>query len=288
MRKHLQPATFLATLALLCVAGCKTAPTPSATPTATPKPTLMDATARTSSIAKATQHPAFKVLLQKTDVPTILVVAEDTTDDQLTSLLWYLRIQTRDGKLKALGIHPTTVTFGTPSYSTGELNIYRGTRCASEMYTTSGPDPCGPSIHKSAAYHWGEGGDPRADSASIKRQSGSDDILFTNADGFQTDAEARTDPTGTLHKAARARIQYATTQNAKATKQHTDFRFAVTEPDTQLRIVSYQLATDEGRTSFLKQFLTLEQDHLCPLAFTSLQLGALGAPATTYPIPCNP
>ena len=112
------------------------------------------------------------------------------------------------------------------------------------------------------------------------------DIIFTPTDGFQTEAQSHTDPTGALHKASVARIQFATKQNAASTKQHTDFRFAVTDPDDQLRIVSYQLATEEGRKSFLTQYLTLEQDHLCPLGFKTLQLAPLGSQPKPYPIPC--
>src|ERR1700728_2248264 len=116
MHRHFQLAARIAFLcaATLCVAGCKDKPaTPAATVPA-PKPTLMDATARAAASQSAAQHPDFKVFLQKIDMPTILVVPENTTDDQLKNLLWFLRIKVREGKFKELGLHPTTTLFDTP------------------------------------------------------------------------------------------------------------------------------------------------------------------------------
>jgi hypothetical protein len=282
LRHHLQLATLItATFTLGC--NSKPAPTP-----ANPKPTLMDATARATITTTAAQHPSFKVFLQKIDLPTILVVPEATTDDQLKSLLWFLRIQVRDGNFKALGLHPTATVFDKPSYTSGVLNIYRGDRCAREMYITTGPDPCGPSIHKSASYHWGDGGDPRSDGGDIDPAGGPDTLLFTADDGFQTDTEAAQDPTGALHKATVARIQYTTAQNAKQTKQRTDIRFSIDQPDDQLNIVSYQLATEAGQKTFLSQLLILEQDHLCPLGFKSIHLGTRTSPGKSYPLACPP
>jgi hypothetical protein len=248
----------------------------------------MDAATRASASKTAEQHPDFKVFLQKIEMPTILVVPENTTDDQLKSLLWFLRIQVREGNFKALGLHPTATIFDKPGYSSGILNIYRGSRCAGEMYVISGPDPCGASIHKSASYHWGEGGDPRADGGDYIPQSGGADVLlFTADDGWQTDAEARTDPDGSKQKAAAARFKYPNAENAKMVKQGSDVRVYVDQLDTELGIVSYQLTTDAAQKTFLSQFLTLEQDHLCPLGFTSIKLGVRGAPGKSYPLDCS-
>jgi hypothetical protein len=291
MHRHFQLAAHTARIAILgaaivSAAGCKSNPAAPAAATPAPKPTLMDATTRATAAQSAAQHPDFKVFLQKIDMPAILVVPENTTDDQLKNLLWLLRIKVREGKFKELGLHPTTTLFDTPGYSSGVINIYRGTRCAKEMYTTSGPDPCGASIHKSASYHWGDGGDPHSDGGDIDPAGGPDTLLFTADDGFQTDEEAAKDPTGSLRKAAVARIHYATAQNAKQTKQHTDIRFYIDQPDDQLNIVSYQLATEAGQQTFLKQLLILDQDRLCPLGFKSIRLGVRGSPGKSYPLDC--
>jgi hypothetical protein len=291
MNHHLKPAARKARIALLCATilcsiGCKekTAAPVATTPASTP--TVMDATARAAAAQSASQHPDFKIFLQKIDMPTILVVSENTADDQLKNLLWFLRIKVREGKFKELGLHPTTTLFDTPSYSSGVINIYRGARCAKEMYTTNGPDPCGASIHKSASYHWGDGGDPRADGGDIDPAGGPDTLLFTADDGFQTDEEVAKDPTGSLRKAATARIHYTVTENAKQTKQHTDIRFYIDQPDDQLNVVSYQLATDAGQGLFLKQLLILDRDDLCSLNFKSIKLGVRGSPGKSYPLNC--
>jgi len=288
MRNLLQPVTCI-TLAcsFALTIGCKSKPAPPAAAAPAPKPVLMDAATRATTAAAAQQHPTFKVFLQQPELPTILVVAETTTDAQLKDLLWYLRTEVQSGHFKELGIHPTTTVFDIPSYSSGTLNIYRGTNCAREMYITSGLDPCGPSIHKAAAYHWGNAGDPRSDSADIVSSTGDDAILFTSADGWQTNEEAQADPNGTLRKAAHERINYTTTQNAEQIKQVTDIRFYIDQPNDELGIISYQLATPEAQKSFLTQYLTLEQDHLCPLGFKSIKLGIRGKPGTSYPIDCT-
>jgi hypothetical protein len=292
MNYHLQPAARKTRIAILCAAilcliGCKDKPATPAAATPAPKPVLMDAPARAAAAQSAAQHPDFKVFLQKIDMPTILVVPETTTDDQLKNLLWFLRIKVREGKFKELGLHPTITFFDTPSYASGVINIYRGDRCAKEMYTTEGADPCGASIHKSASYHWGDGGDPRADGGDIDPAGGPDNLLFTADDGFQTDEEAAQDPTGALHKTAIARIHYTVTENAKQTKQRTDIRFYIDQPDDQLNVVSYQLATETGQQTFLKQLLILDQDRLCPLGFKSIKLGVRGSPGKPYPLTCT-
>lgn len=294
MNRRLQPAarSFDALLigAIVCALGCSSKPAPpaasAAKPAATPQPAVMDSAARAHYAQMAAQHPTSKVFLQSTERPTILVVPENTTDDQLTDLLWYLRTEVQSGHFKQLGLKPTTTVFGVPGYSRGVLNIYRGEKCAREMYTTSGPDPCGSSIHKSATYHWGDAGDSHADGADIVTQNGTDKTVFTSEDGWQTEEEARVDPNGQLRRAARARVQYSIRQNADQTKQGSQYRFAVTQPDTTLRVVSYLLANDAGQKSFFDQFWTLEDDHLCALGFKALELGPEGKPGKTYPIQC--
>ena len=291
MDHHLQLAAHIGLAALLsgvaCMLGCSSkpaqVPTTAAKPAA-PKPVVMDAASRAHDAQLAAQHPTFKVFLQSTEIPTILVVPENTTDDQLVDLLWYLRTEVQSGHFKQLGLKPTTTVYGVPGYSSGTLSIYRGEKCAREMYTRT--DPCGASIHKAATYHWGDGGDSTADGADIVTQSGTDKPVFTSEDGWQTEQQAQADPDGHLRQAAKSRVQYAIKQNADATKQRTQVRYAIAQPDTTLRVISYMLANDEGQKSFFEQFWTLEDDHLCALGFKALELGPEGKPGKMYPIQC--
>ncbi len=288
MSRHLHLAACA--LALLALAGCKSSPPAPKRPTAsstTASPTPMSPQARAEAARQAAAHPPYKLFLQKPDLPTILVVPETTTDDQLKSLLWHLRTEVRNAHFKQLGLHSTATLYDRPGYTSGILNIYRGPKCASEMYTPAGhPDPCGPSIHKAASYHWGDGGNPHADEADLTTATGATQTVFDSTDGWQTEDEARTDPTGAQASAFAKRIQYALAQTAQATKQHTDLRFLIETPQDQLTILSYQFTTEPTRHTFLTQFLTLEQDHLCPLGFQTIRLATRTTPGTPYPIPC--
>ena len=257
--------------------------------TASPALQVMSPTARAEAAKLAATHPPFKLFAQKPDLPTILVVPEDTTDDQLRNLLWYLREEVQSARFKQLGLNPTASTYGGPSYLSGNLTIYRTPKCAQEMYlaTTGKPGPCGDTTsHNAAAYHWGDDGNPAHDEADLFDVSRKSAIVFDSSDHFQTEAEAAADPTGTNAQATQARILYATTQTAKQSKQHTDIRFFLYQPPDQLNAVSYQFATEEVRQRFTREFFTLESDHLCPLGFRSLALGTKITDTRPTPIPC--
>jgi hypothetical protein len=288
MITKLQPArsTVFLCLALALASGCKSTPAPTKTTTPSTAQTspVMDETARANAAKLAAAHPPFKLFLQKIDMPTILVVPETTTDDQLKSLLWYLRTKVRSGQFKDLGLQPTASLFDRAGYSSGVLNIYRGPRCAREMYLTT--NPCGASIHRSASYHWGEGGNRQADGADYVTQSGTEVQLFDATDGWQTDAEAATDPDGTKARQSAARIKYSLTETARQVRQRTDIRFSVDVPTDELDVISYQFATDQGQKTFLNELLTLNRDQLCTLGFKTVSLGVRGAPGRPYPIDC--
>ena len=281
--------SLLAYAVASAMSGCKApAPKPSDSRSSS-SPTPMSPAARAEAARLAAAHPTYKLFLQKVDLPTILVVPESTNDDKLKNLLWHLRTEVRNAHFKQLGLHPTATLYDRPGYTSGILNIYRGPKCASEMYTPAGhPDPCGPSIHKSASYHWGDGANPHADEADLTTPTGATRTIFDSTDGWQTEDEARTDPTGAHARTFAQRIQYATGQTAKQTKQRTDLRFLIDKPEDELTILSYQFAADPARQTFLTQFLTLEQDHLCPLGFKTIRLATRTTPGTSYPIPCPP
>lgn len=252
----------------------------------------MSPQARAQATQQAAAHPPYKLFLQKIDLPTILVVPQSTTDDQLKNLLWYLRTEVRNAHFKQLHIAPTSSTFGAPNYLSGNLTIYRTSQCASEMHTTALPGPCGDkSSHNSAAYHWGEDGNPAHDQADLFSADRKLTALFDSTDGFQTDTEAAADPTGTKARAIEARVRYAIAQTAKQSRQHSDIRFfpdiLVGEFTTQLDAVSYQFATEEARQRFARDLTTLESDRLCALGFQAIALGTqYNQVQRTFIIPC--
>ena len=275
-------------LAALSLIGCKSAPYPTPQKAAPPKPTMMSPQDRAAAATQAAAHPPYKLFLQKIDMPTVLVVAETTPDDQLKSLLWYLRTEIRAGAFKDLGIKPTETLYGVPTYTSGIVDIYRGSQCASEKYTPEGrPDPCGSSIHKSASYHWGDGNDPSADGAYLVSPTGAVTPIFESTDGWQTEAEAQSDPDGAKQRATTARIHYATTETGKQSKRGSDLKFYVAQPTDQLNALSYQFADPEGKKRFLNEYVFLEQEHLCAAGFHTIKLATAAKPGTTYPIPCK-
>ncbi len=279
-------------VSLLCgamaLAGCKSKPVEQAPAPAPKKPAVMDAAARAKAAAAAAAHPAFKIFKQKIDMPVVIVVAEKTTDEQLKNLLWFLRGKVRDDKFKELGLQPTADQFDTPGYSSGRIDVYRGAKCANEVFITSGPDPCGSTVsHRSANYHWGDGGNRHADGGSVIGQDGKDTLVFDAGDGWQSDAEAAKDPDGSVKKLDQARIRYAQEQTAEMLKKQYDTRFYVDEPDDVLNVVSRQFLVEATMNSFLTQFKVLELDHACALHFTGINLIPRGQKGHVYPLDCS-
>jgi hypothetical protein len=249
---------------------------------------MMSPQARIAAAALAQTHPPFKLFLQKIDMPTILVVPETASDDQLKSLLWYLRTKIRASAFKDLSFKPTATLYGIPGYLSGVVDIYRGQRCATEQYTPTGrPDPCGPSIHKSASYHWGDGNDPTADGASLLSPTGTVTPVFDSTDLWQTESEAQSDPDGSKARAATARIRYATAETSRQSKRGSDLKFFVATPTDQLNALSYQFADEAGQKRFLNEYVFLEQEHLCAAGFRTIKLAAAPKPGHIYPIPCT-
>ena len=285
------PRTLRLTLLVftLTLTACKPTPAPpKPIPEPTPKPAMMSPNTRAEKAQLASTHPAYKLFLQKIDMPTVLVVTETTTDDQLKSLLWHLRTKIRANAFKDLGIKPTTTLYGIPGYTSGIVDIYRGSKCASEKYTPEGrPDPCGSSIHASANYHWGDGNDPHADGAYLVSTNGTVTPIFDSTDNWQTESEAQSDPDGIQSRAATARIHYATTETAKQSKRGSDLKFFVAQPTGELNALSYQFADQDGQKRFLNEYVFLEQEHLCAAGFHTIKLATAPKPGTSYPIHCS-
>jgi hypothetical protein len=101
-----------------------------------------------------------------------VVVPPATTDQQLKALLWYFRKTIRQGSFRAVGItKPTTERFGKRDYSDGLMSVYRGAKCANELFVSS-DGPCGHGDHVAASYQWGIEGDPAKDSGILLDKNG--------------------------------------------------------------------------------------------------------------------
>lgn len=133
--------------------------------------------------------PKFHLFRFKTDQPVTYVVPIDTSDQQLKSLLWLFRKSVRSGDFKKIGItRPMVRQYGQLSYTSGMLVVYRGRKCASEIYVDN-VGPCGPGPHESASYQWGLlGDDNRSDFFNDAGNIGGQEV-FSYKDGWHLPSE---------------------------------------------------------------------------------------------------
>ena len=132
------PLLFLA--ATLLLLGCKSAPNPSPAPTA-------ETTPATTYPTRPTIPPASFKIFHHANSTFTLTVPEKATDDEISALVWQLRDATRTHTLDRLKISQKDADAG----STTWFHIYRGTKCASEKFTT-GKLPCEASYHATGDY----------------------------------------------------------------------------------------------------------------------------------------
>ena len=130
-----------------------------------------------AQVAHATQKysdvPHFSFYKMKTGGGIVSVVAPPTTTDgQLEALLRFIRDEIQQRRFSDLGIkHPTDKRFGKLGYDAGIISVYRGDKCANEVFTDN-LGPCGYGEHDAASYQWGIDGDPKKDSGLIRDKNG--------------------------------------------------------------------------------------------------------------------
>ena len=151
------------------------------------------ATPATTSAAEQPRipPPKFKVYRSKLDEGTSIVVSPSTSDEQLKSLLWLFREKVRSHLFKDVGIlQPTSKQWGQKGYMSGMIVVYKGGKCASELFSDS-PDlgPCGYGEHSAAEYQWGLLVDgvfnAEADSAELTASDGTTVTVFDYHDHWQ-------------------------------------------------------------------------------------------------------
>jgi len=119
-------------------------------------------TVTTPVTSTATEQPTIpptkiKVYRSKLDEGTSVVVSPSTSDEQLKNLLWLFREKVRSHRFKDVGIlQPTSKQWGQKGYLSGMIVVYKGGKCASELFSdSSGLGPCGYGEHSAAEYQWG-------------------------------------------------------------------------------------------------------------------------------------
>jgi hypothetical protein len=157
----------LAAACLLTALGCNSSATPH-TPAATASPA---ATQPPYPPRPTIPAPAFKLFHHDTSSIT-LTTTPGATDAQIAALIWQLHDASRAHSFDQLGIPQKLVDARDPILW---FHIYRGSKCASEKYT-SGPLPCGASYHAAGDYTLG----------GFTNHNHDDGVLL-HADGSQTE-----------------------------------------------------------------------------------------------------
>ena len=134
--------TAVALALTLSLVGCNSTPTPTATPATEPA----SAPATTYPPRPTATPAAFKVFHYYNNSFT-LTTPDNASDDEIAALVWQLRDATRTHTLDRLKISQKDADAG----STTWFHIYRGTKCASEKFTT-GKLPCEASYHATGDY----------------------------------------------------------------------------------------------------------------------------------------
>jgi hypothetical protein len=134
------PTTVLALS--LAFAGCSSTPAPTATPASKPAPPPTATFPPRPTVAPTT----FKVFHYYKSSFT-LTTPDSATDDEIAALVWQLRDATRTHTLDKLKISQNDADAG----STTWFHIYRGTKCATEKFTT-GKLPCEAAYHATGDY----------------------------------------------------------------------------------------------------------------------------------------
>ncbi len=107
--------------------------------------------------------PATFKVFHKSDTTYTLIVPENSTDEQVESLIWQLRDAAHARTLDQLRLSQKMVDDRKPLVW---FHIYRGSKCASEKYA-DGPPPCGGSYHAAGDYTYGGYANRETDNGSI-------------------------------------------------------------------------------------------------------------------------
>jgi hypothetical protein len=143
-------------LCCLVLVGCKSTPAPPAAP-------LQPTTTKSTYPSRPTTPPPPIHLFHTTPDSITLTTTPDATDEQIAAILWQLRDANHAHAFDRLHIPQKLVDARSPYIW---FHLYRGSRCASEKYTT-GKYPCGASYHAAGDYTLGGFKDPNHEEAIL-------------------------------------------------------------------------------------------------------------------------
>lgn len=247
--------------------------------------------------------PKFRVYRSKLDEGTSVVVASSTTDEQLKSLLWLFREKVRSHRFKDIGIsQPTSMQWGEKGYLSGIIAVYRGKKCANELFSDApGVGPCGPGEHSIAGYQWGILVDgvstPDADYASMDASNGTVIKVFDYNDHWQlpadlqggvdaeNQAQAQSDEALKL-----ARKVFADELQRKLYASGFEVTTRVGDERSEELVLNSEMFKDTAaRVEFLGSVLPKWRRDLCSVGFLKVRLraGGLLSVGDSYSVGCK-
>jgi hypothetical protein len=208
--------------------------------------------------------------------PTSVVVPVDATDEQLKSLLWFFREKVRSHQFKDIGLMQATAKqWGNKGYLSGMLSVYRGERCANEVYiNTNGP--CGYGEHDDALYQWGIEADPNKDSGSI-RVKGHEIAVFDYKDGWQVAPEIQAHLDQQVKAEQETRDTFARNLQQRLTSKGYDIKVWVQPGESndqarELTLDSEMFKETATRVQFINGVLPEWKKDLCQVGFRQVRL----------------
>jgi len=248
----------------------------------------------------STPPPKFRVYRSKIDEGTSIVVAPNTTDDQLRSLLWFFRENVRSHHFKEVGIlQPTSRQWGKNGYLSGIISVYRGEKCANEGfndYKGSCDDD-----NEAATYQWGllvDGAfNTDADAASIYDSNRNLIEVFDYKDHWQLppavqaglDAERKTDQDKEkLRAETRKLVAEELDEKLRASGFDINVR-ARDESGEELALDSEMFKDTATRVEFLSRVLPKWRRDLCTAGFRQVRLmrGGFFSTGNAYSLGCK-
>jgi hypothetical protein len=238
----------------------------SSPPTAPPQPQI---------VRPSIPPPKFRIYKFKIDEPTSVVVSVSTTDEQLKSLLWLFREKVRSHQFKDIGLtQATSKQWGNKGYLSGMLTVYRGEKCANELFNNTN-GPCGPGEHNDAFYQWGIEADPNKDSGSISVK-GNDIVVFDYKDGWQVGPEIQAQLDQQTKAEQETREIFARGLQQRMTSMGYDINVWVhgEGPDEgrELGLDSEMFKDTATRVQFINRVLPAWKRDLCKAGFREVKL----------------
>ncbi|MFI5057180.1 MAG: zinc-ribbon domain-containing protein [Candidatus Acidiferrales bacterium] len=236
--------------------------------------------------------PKFRIYRFKIDEPTSVVVPVSTTDEQLKSLLWLFREKARSHQFKDIGLtQPTAKQWGNKGYLSGMLSVYRGEKCANEVYLNT-IGPCGYGEHDDALYQWGIDADPNKDAGTI-RVKGVEVTIFDYKDGWQVAPEIQTEMAQQLKAEQEAREVFARNLQGRLTVMGFDINVWVTgegiDQGHDLALDSEMFKDTATRVEFINKILPQWKKDLCTVGFRGVHLrqGSMFELGKDYSLGCE-